>query len=297
LKCIAFDTDGELGLALVPGDREVNEFALARAVAPRSMRLYGDEDFAAHPDLPKGYIGPHFPGAAVVVADSSVEGPRGWVTGSNRVDHHVRNAVLGRDFNVDIWADLVTIVSGDACPNCGSSLSVNRGIEVGHVFQIGTKYSEVFDAKYVDEHGEERPIYVGSYGIGISRVVTAVVEEYHDENGIAWPVAITPYDVHLVSLPGRGDAAAEVLTAADRCYEELNAAGVSVLYDDRDASPGVKFADADLIGMPVQLVIGAKGLGRGIVECKVRASGERSDLPIADVVAEVRRVLDGCRRP
>jgi prolyl-tRNA synthetase len=285
LKCIAFDADGELGLALVPGDREVNEYALARAVAPRKVRLYNDDDFAAHPELPKGYIGPHFPGATFVVADMAIEEPRGWVTGANKVDHHVRNAVLGRDFSVDVWAPLVTVVDGDPCPNCSAPLSIDRGIEVGHVFQFGTKYSEPLDARYTDEAGDEHLIYSGSYGIGISRIVAAAIEEHHDEHGIAWPVPLAPFDVHLVSLPGRGEAAASVLEAANGLYDALVAAGVDVLYDDREASPGVKFADADLIGVPIQLVVGAKGLGRGIVERKDRATGERSELPLDNVVA------------
>ncbi|MDQ1521500.1 MAG: prolyl-tRNA synthetase [Actinomycetota bacterium] len=288
LKSMVFDADGELGIALVPGDREVNEYALARAVAPRKVRLYGDDDFKAHPELPKGYIGPHYPGAAVVVADYSVaQRPEGWVTGANRLDYHTRNAVLGRDFSVDVWAPLVTIVPGDACPSCGEPLSVDRGIEVGHVFQLGTKYADAMGARYVDDEGNEHPIVMGSYGIGVSRVLAAIVEEYHDKDGITWPAMLAPYDVHLIVLPGRGDAAAGVVQAADRIYEELSNAGRSVLYDDREASPGVKFADADLLGMPVQLVVGAKGLARGVVERKVRATGERSELPMDSVVKSV----------
>jgi prolyl-tRNA synthetase len=288
LKSMVFDADGELGIALVPGDREVNEYALARAVAPRKVRLYGDDDFNAHPELPKGYIGPHYPGAAVVVADYSVAlRPEGWVTGANRLDYHTRNAVLGRDFSVDVWAPLVTIVPGDACPSCGEPLSVDRGIEVGHVFQLGTKYADAMGARYVDDEGNEHPIVMGSYGIGVSRVLAAIVEEYHDKDGITWPAMLAPYDVHLIVLPGRGDAAAGVVQAADRIYEELSNAGRSVLYDDREASPGVKFADADLLGMPVQLVVGAKGLARGVVERKSRVTGERSELPIDSVVNDV----------
>jgi prolyl-tRNA synthetase len=284
LKCIAFDVDGDLGLALVPGDREVNEHALAAALAPRSVRLYGDDDFAARPDLPKGYIGPHFPGTKVVVADHSVAAGHGWVTGANESDHHVRHAVLGRDFAVDVWADLVTIVPGDPCPRCANPLSVDRGIEVGHVFQLGTKYSEALDARFTDEHGAQHPMLMGCYGIGISRVVAAVVEEHHDEHGIAWPANLAPYDVHLVAVPGRGEQAGAVAGAAERLYSELTGRGLAVLFDDRDVSPGVKFADADLLGMPVQVVVGAKGVARGVVERKVRASGERDELPIADAV-------------
>jgi len=284
LKCIAFDIDGDVGLALVPGDREVNEFALAAALAPKSVRLFTDADFDAHPELVKGFIGPDFSGAVVVVADPAIAAPIGWVTGANERDHHVRRAVLGRDFHVDVWADLVTIVSGDACPRCLEPLSVDRGIEVGHVFQIGTKYSVALGAYYTDEHGVQHPMVMGCYGIGVTRVVAAVVEEHHDEHGIAWPAALAPYDVHLVVVPGRGEPAAEVWSQAERLYEELGARGVDVLYDDRSVSPGVKFADADLIGIPTQIVVGAKGLAKGIVERKDRATGTRDEVPVGEIV-------------
>ncbi len=282
LKCIAFDVDGEMGLALVPGDREVNPFALNQALAGRKVRLWEDADFDAHPDVPKGYIGPHFPGATVRVADPAVGIPNtdGWVTGANKVDHHVRHAVLGRDFDVDTFADLVTVVTGDPCPRCGSPLSVDRGIEVGHTFQLGTKYSVALGADYTDETGQQHPMAMGCYGIGVSRVVAAVVEEHHDDAGLMWPAALAPYQIHLVSLPGKGEAAPEVRAAADRLYDELCAAGVEVLYDDRDQSPGVKFADADLLGVPTQLVLGAKGLARGVVERKDRHSGERDEVAL-----------------
>jgi prolyl-tRNA synthetase len=283
LKSIAFDVDGKLGLAIVPGDREVNEYALAGAFSPKPVRLYGDEDFAAHPELPKGYIGPHYTEASVVVADPSVKAGTAWVTGANRVDHHVRNAVLGRDFDVEVWADIVSVAPGDPCPRCGNPLSIDRGIEVGHVFQLGTKYSEALDARYTDEKGEQHPMVMGSYGIGVSRVLAAVAEEYHDEHGLAWPAALAPYAVHLIVVPGRGDQAAAVIAEAERVYEELRARGIDVLFDDRDASPGVKFADADLVGVPVQLVVGAKGVGRGVVERKVRGTGVRDELPLHDL--------------
>ncbi|MGH8974366.1 MAG: proline--tRNA ligase [Acidimicrobiia bacterium] len=285
LKCIAFDSGGALGLALVPGDREVNPYALNRALGGRQARLWDDTDFDARPDVPRGYIGPHFPGTAMVVADPAVvaEPGRGWVTGANRVDHHVRNAVAGRDFQVSAVADLATVVTGDPCPRCGGSLSVDRGIEVGHTFQLGTKYSKAMGAQYRDAQGEEHPMVMGCYGIGVSRVVAAVVEEHHDDAGLRWPDNLAPYDIHLISLPGKGEAAPEVVAAADRLYETLTGAGKAVIYDDRDASPGVKFADADLLGMPVQLVLGGKGLARGVVERKVRATGERDEIPLEDV--------------
>ncbi len=287
LKCMAFDVDGELGLALVPGDREVNEFAVAHALAPRKVRIFDDADFDRHPELPKGYIGPHHPQVAVVVADPAVAARAEWVTGANSVDQHVRHASPGRDFAVTEWAPIVTIVSGDPCPRCGNALSVDRGIEVGQVFQLGTKYSNALGAFYTDEHGAQHPMVMGCYGIGVSRVIAAIVEEHHDDHGIAWPQSVAPYQVHLVALPGKGEGAAAVRQAADDLYEQLRAARLDVLYDDREQSPGVKFADADLLGMPVQLTVGAKGLARGVVERKVRATGERDDLALADVLGAV----------
>ncbi len=282
LKSLAFESDGRLGLALLPGDRELNEFALARALAPAPVRLLDDDDFAARPSLPRGFIGPHHPDVELVVADPSVTGRDEWVTGANRPDLHVRHAVLDRDFRVGRFAELVSIVTGDPCPQCGSDLSVDRGIEVGQVFQLGTKYSEALGAHYTDDAGEKHPMVMGCYGIGVSRVVAAVVEEHHDEHGMAWPAALAPFDVHIVVMPGE-----EPTAAAEALYRELRAAGTEVLLDDRDARAGVKFADADLIGVPVQLVVGAKGLARGVVERKVRATGERDEIPIDEVVAAV----------
>ncbi len=288
LKSFAFDAGGEMGLALVPGDREVNEFALARAIAPKKLRVYDETDFAAHPELPKGYIGPHHSSVKIVVADPSIRADHGWVTGANEIDHHTTDMWCDRDFSVGVWADIATIASGDACPECGNALSVDRGIEVGQVFEIGTKYSTALGATYVDADGQTHPMVMGCYGIGISRTVAAIIEEHHDELGIAWPKSVAPFDIHLLALSGKGAAAETVKATADALYAELKAAGVDVLYDDREASPGVKFADADLIGIPVQLTVGAKGLGRGIVERKQRATGERDEIELADVVSTVR---------
>ncbi len=288
LKSFVFDVDGEMGLALVPGDREVNEVALALALAPRAVRVYDDADFLRHPELPKGYIGPHHPSVTTVIADPSIHAGHGWVTGANEIDHHTAHMWFDRDFRVDIWADIATIVSGDRCPECGEELSVDRGIEVGQVFEIGTKYSAALGATYLDAQGQSHPMVMGTYGIGISRTVAAITEEHHDDRGLAWPHNVAPFDIHLVALLGKGDAAVPVRAAADTLYEELRAAGFDVLYDDREASPGVKFADADLLGMPMQLTVGAKGLARGVVERKMRASGDRDELELAAVIAALR---------
>lgn len=293
LKCIAFDIDGDLGLAVIPGDREVNEYALIQALAPRSVRLFDDEDFVAHPDVFKGYLGPDFSGASIVVADSAVAEGTSWITGANAVDQHRRNVCVGRDFLVSQWIDLAVAANGDPCPRCGEPLSVDRGIEIGHVFQLGTKYSEALEANYVDESGTPQPMIMGCYGIGVSRIVSAVVEEHHDENGICWPAALAPYDVHLVVLPGRAKTpeqialSEEVERAGEELYRVMTEAGISVLFDDRDVSPGVKFADADLLGMPVRLTLGAKGFARGVVERLDRATGEERELALTDDILSV----------
>ncbi len=291
LKTIAFEVTDErgsrLGAALVPGDRDVSEPALAQALAPAKVRLLEEEDFAARPDLPRGYLGPHHPALDVLVADPSVAADHGWVTGANEADRHVRDAVLGRDFTVERFADLVVVVPGDPCPRCGSALAVDRGIEVGHVFQLGPKYAEALDARYQDDAGDQHPMVMGCYGIGVSRIVAAVAEEHHDDAGLAWPAALAPFAVHLLALPGRGDAAEAVRDAAETLFAGLGAAGVEVLYDDRDASPGVKFADADLLGIPVRLTVGAKGLARGVAERRRRASGDEDEVPLDDVVGAI----------
>ena len=187
-----------------------------RVRAAPTVRLYTDADFAAHPEIPKGYIGPDFAGAARVIADSSIRAPHGWVTGANRVDHHDRNVVLDRDFTPTDWAEIAIVEPGDPCPSCGSALRIDRGIEVGHVFQLGDKYSKALGATYTDDAGDEHPMVMGCYGIGVSRILSAIVEEHHDEHGIAWPAAVAPYQVHIVALPGRGDAAAAVTAGGRR---------------------------------------------------------------------------------
>jgi prolyl-tRNA synthetase len=282
LKAIAFEVDGDLGLAIVPGNREVNEFALDALFPGQTVGLLTDTDFAARPDLPKGYIGPDFAGAKHVVADSSVRAPHPWITGANRIDHHVRGSVLGRDFTPTAWAEIAVVEPGDACPSCGAALRIDRGIEVGHVFQLGTKYTDALGGHYTDENGEQHPMIMGCYGIGVSRIVTAVAEEFHDEHGLAWPLSLAPFRVHVIAMPGDQSVAA----AAKLC-DELAAAGVDVLVDDREGRPGVKFADADLVGMPMQLIVGSKGIAKGIVERKWRATGERDELPLETAVATI----------
>jgi prolyl-tRNA synthetase len=281
LKCIALvdetggdEDDGAVVVALVPGDREVR--------VPKGHRTFGDADFERHPYLVKGYIGPMQLQAhdVRVVADPLVGTPRTWVTGANKADHHVTGATLGRDFTVDAWLPLATVAPGDPCPRCASPLELVRSVEAGHTFQLGLTYSRKIDgATFLDEDGKEQPFWMGCYGIGVSRLPAVIAEEHHDDHGLAWPPEVAPFDLHLVALGG--NRAPEVAAAADALYAELTAAGLAVLYDDRpDVSPGVKFADADLLGMPTQLVVGAKGLARGVVERKDRATGARDEVPV-----------------
>src|SRR5688500_463334 len=282
LKCIALRDDaGNVTVALVPGDREVR--------VPHGLVPFTDGDFEAHPDLAKGYIGPMGLQAmgVRVLADYSVAVDRTWVTGANRPDHHVTGAKLERDFTVDEWASIASLADGDPCPRCSGTLELVRAVEAGHTFQLGLTYSrKISGATFLDEDGKEQPYWMGCYGIGISRAPAVVAEEHHDDAGLMWPEEVAPYRVHLLALGA--NRSPEVGEAADRLYLALQDAGVSVLYDDRDLSPGVKFADADLLGMPVQLVVGAKGLARAIVERKDRRTGERDELPLEGAVAALR---------
>ena len=279
LKCIALaDADGKPVVVLVPGDRDVR--------VPAGMRPFEDDDFAEHPELVKGYIGPMgLREAGIrVLADFAVRAGGPWVTGANKADHHVSGATLGRDFTVAEWGSFAAVAAGDPCPRCGSPLELVQSVEAGHTFQLGLTYSnKVPGATFTDEAGAEHPYWMGCYGIGISRAPAVIAEEHHDEAGLRWPAEVAPFRAHLLSLGG--GRSPEVVEAADRLYDELVAAGVSVLYDDRDASPGVKFADADLLGMPTQLIVGANGLARGIVERKDRRTGDRDDVALGDVVS------------
>lgn len=277
LKCIAaVAADGSPAVILVPGDRE--------ARLPGNWRPFDDADFAAHPHLVKGYIGPMGLTArgVRVVADQSVQRPRTWVTGANRADHHVTGCTLGRDFTVDEWGSYVVAVEGDPCPRCGAALGRQRAVEAGHTFQFGPRYAKcVPGATFLDTSGTERPFWMGSYGIGVTRLLAVVAEQHHDDAGLSWPSELAPYDVHLLALGA--DRNEDVASAAEDLYARLTAAGRSVLYDDRSVSAGVKFADADLIGCPTQLIVGGRGLAGGVVERKERRSGARDQVPLANL--------------
>ncbi|MCX9191297.1 proline--tRNA ligase [Carbonactinospora thermoautotrophica] len=272
----------------VPGDREVDFKRLEAALAPATVEIFEGEDFEARPDLVRGYIGPQgLPERGVrYLADPRVAVGTSWITGANRKDYHAIDVVCGRDFQVDEYVDVAEIRSGDPCPECGSPLSIDRGIEIGHIFQLGRKYCEAFELDVLGPDGKPIRVTMGSYGIGVSRAVAAIAEQTFDELGLCWPREVSPADVHLVAT-GKDNQ----IEVALRLAEQLSAAGVRVIVDDRaGVSPGVKFKDAELIGVPTIAVVG-KGLADGVVEIRDRASGERENVPLEDVVTRIREVV------
>ena len=282
--------EGGLVFFCVPGDRELNPVKADWAVP--GVELLDESDFDAY-GIPKGSLGPvDPPTGTTVVADASLQDDVAWGVGANENDYHLIYAQPGRDFQVETWADLVLARPGDTCPVCGGMLQGARGIEVSQVFQLGTRYSEAMGATFMAEDGSEQPFLMGSYGVGVTRSVAAVIEQHNDEAGIRWPISVAPLEVAVVPLAVGDD---EVWPVAERIFDELADAGVEVIIDDRDERPGVKFADADLIGWPLQVVVGKKGLANGVAEVKVRATGERSEAPLDDVVNAIVAVLNDAK--
>jgi len=277
--------DGRLVYFCVPGDRELNPIK-AEWAAP-GVTLLEEEDFASY-KIPKGSLGPVTPpDGTVVIGDSSLLTDAAWGVGANESDYHIVDAQPGRDFEVAQWADLVVAAPGDTCPECGGTLKGARGIEVSQVFQLGTRYSESMDATFSDEDGVEKPFLMGCYGVGVSRSLAAVIEQNYDDAGVAWPMTVAPLEVAVLPLMGEG----EVFETGERIWKALADAGVETLLDDRDERAGVKFADADLIGWPLQVVVGKRGLAEGVVEVKDRATGERETVPLDEVVAYVVKAV------
>jgi prolyl-tRNA synthetase len=279
LKCILFRAGDGVVAALAPGDREINEVKLERRLFPTPVRPFEDADFASG-GYAKGFVGPQgFGEDVLVLADETVRGGANWITGANAADVHVTGANTPRDFRVDEYLDLSQIREGDPCPNDGAPLRIGRSIVVGHIYELGTRYSEPLQARFVDEDGTEQHYRMGCYGLGIERTMAAAVEQFHDDAGIRLPKVLAPFEV-VVIVANRDDE--RVVSEADRIHSELSDLGIEVAIDDREETAGVKFADADLIGYPVQLVVGKRGVGAGTVDLKLRATGERSQAPLAD---------------
>jgi prolyl-tRNA synthetase len=277
----------------VPGDREVDPKRLEATLYPAEFRPFGEEDFAQHPDLVKGYIGPGVlgekgaSGIRYLVDPRVVEGTR-WVTGADEPGRHVLDLVVGRDFTPDGTIEAAEVRAGDPCPRGDGILEAARGIEMGHIFQLGRKFADALGLQVLDENGKLVTVTMGSYGIGPSRAVAAIAENTLDDIGLCWPRAVAPADVHLVAAGKDG----EVFEVADRLAEELSARGVEVLYDDRTGkvSPGVKFKDAELIGVPTIVTIG-RGLADGVVEVRDRATGERTDVPVGEATDRIAALV------
>lgn len=297
LKCVVVmltHIDGSQTPLVVglPGDRELDVKRLETAVHPATVRPFEEADFAKTPALVKGFIGPEAlgeesaSGIRFVVDPRVVAGTR-WIAGANKVDHHVYDLVAERDFKWDGIADAAQIREGDLCSACGSPLNIARGIEIGHIFQLGRKYAEALDLKVLDENGKLVTVTMGSYGIGVSRAVAAIAEQSHDDKGMIWPREIAPADVHILAT-GKDD---EVFAKADEIATELEALGVRVLFDDRKGvSPGVKFNDSELLGIPTIVVVG-KGLADGVVELRDRVTGNQENIAVADAVSHIHQVV------
>ena len=270
VKTLVYVADGKPIMVCVPGDRDVNEVKLKRLVGAKSLALADARTVEEVTGAPVGFAGPVKPAKVdvPVYADQALEGARGVVVGANAADAHLRNVDLARDAHISCFADLVIAKEGDICAKCGKPLAIKRGIEVGQVFKLGTKYSAAFNAVYKNDKLEEKVMIMGCYGVGVSRTLQAVIEQSHDKDGIVWPASVAPYQVVIENLDPDKD---DVTKVADELEAELEARGVDVLVDDRSERPGVKFKDADLIGFPVRAVVGAKGLANGGVEVKLRS--------------------------
>ncbi len=291
----------KLVMAILRGDMELNETKLANAVAAKELRPATEEEIAASGAV-AGFASPIGLRGLIVAVDDLIPSSSNLVAGANRTDYHLRNVNYGRDYRADIVADLCAARQGDLCPDCGGELRAERGVEVGNIFKLGTWYSEAMGCLFQDQNGEMKPVIMGSYGIGVGRLLGCVAEQHHDEQGLIWPVSIAPYQVHLVLLRGKEGSQPE--EAAERLYTELQAAGIEVLYDDRDESPGVKFNDADLIGLPLRITVAPRSLQAGGCEFKRRDSAgrevvalENALLRAAEILAELQAGIDKAVAP
>ena len=291
VKTLIVDADGELVMALVRGDHELNEVALKRLLGAVHVEFADEERVGKAMKAPVGSLGPcKIPEGAVtkVVADLALQGRVNLVVGANKKGHHLTGVSLERDCAIEAYATLRMAQEGDPCPRCEGKLRSFKGIEVGHVFYLGTKYSEAMGCTVLDEQGTATPVEMGCYGIGVSRVMAAAIEQHHDKDGICWPVSLAPFQVHILTLQPN---VPEVVACAEELYEACLKAGVEVLYDDRDTRAGGKFKDADLMGVPVRVAIGGRGVKEGVVEVKNRREEQPTKVAITEVLADVQARL------
>ena len=287
VKTLILVADEKPVAVLIRGDHELNEVKLQRHLHAESLEMAPPEITEQVTRAPVGFAGPM--GLSVrIIADHAIGGMHNFIVGGNARDLHLVNVNLGRDFEVDEFADIRNAQPGDPCPECEGALTLSRGIEVGHIFKLGTKYSESMAANYLDEAGELRPIVMGCYGIGIGRTAAASIEQNNDKNGIIWPIPLAPFTVILTTIRPEG----EVLETSEKLYQDLLNAGVEVLYDDRDERPGVKFKDADLIGIPIRLTVGQKALAEGCVELKLRTEKDFEKVPTDQIIERIKGIIE-----
>ncbi|MEW6553219.1 MAG: proline--tRNA ligase [Actinomycetota bacterium] len=293
IKCLMFLVDDEAVAVLVPGDREAGEVKLERALGTGEFRLFNEEDWQRFPQYLQGFVGPVGLEVSRIVADEALRGAGGMACGANERDYHLTDVDEGRDFEVSLFADVTTARDGDACPGCGGAMKVEAGIEVGQVFQLGLKYSQPLHCFFDDEEGNSRPMVMGTYGIGVTRLMAAVIEQNHDERGMIWPAAVAPALLHILPLNyEREDRRA----AAEYLYERCAERGLEVLLDDREESAGVKFAEADLIGLPYRAVIGKGYDDDGTIELQFRATGEKRRIDADEMIALLEETVVALRK-
>ncbi|MCH9038601.1 MAG: proline--tRNA ligase [Chloroflexi bacterium] len=289
LKAVFYSADGEVVFVVIRGDLEVNEVKLNNALGGVAELRLATPDEVRAKGLVAGSASPIGLDGIRIIADDSINMGSNFVVGANRQDYHLRNSNHPRDFKADVITDIALAEEGFGCPLCGEPLTTRRGIEVGHVFKLGTRYSEVAGAYFPDQNDVQRPIIMGCYGIGVGRLLGAAIEQHHDDKGMILPTPLAPYDVSLIGLNVENP---DVANAAEDLYGRLTQAGIDVLYDDRSESPGVKFNDADLLGLPVRLVVSPRNLKQNVVEVKRRSQSEAVTVPPDEVVAKVRELLE-----
>ena len=278
IKTLILYSDGEMVAALVRGDHELNEIKLKNLLGAEQVELADPQNVAEVTGAPMGFAGPV--GLKVrMIADHAIKGMRNFVTGGNRQDLHLLNVNMERDFQVDLFGDLRMVTPEDSCPRCGEDIRFGRGIEVGHIFKLGTKYSKAMRAVFLDEKGSEKLIVMGCYGIGVGRTVAAAIEQNHDRDGIIFPISIAPFEVVILPLQMHKK---KVVEAAEKIYRELSDEGLDVLIDDRDVRAGIKFNDADLLGTPIRVMVGMRNLKEGQAEIRMRSESESAIIPIQD---------------
>jgi prolyl-tRNA synthetase len=289
-KSVVYIVDDKPVLIFMRGNDELNETKLQTIFKTNNLRPATSDELFDITGANHGSIGPiNLKTKIRVIADNLLKGANGLVSGANKDAYHFKNIDFDRDCNIDEFYDLRTVAEGEPCPNCGEKLRVVKAIELGHIFKLGTKYSEALGANFLDSEGNEHPIIMGSYGIGVERILACVIEQHSDDNGIKWSKTLAPYFVHIITLsPNKFE---QVKNFADSLYDELNKAGISTLYDDTDDSAGVKFNNADLMGMPVQIIIGNKNISSGQVEIKNRETGERFTVKIDEINDKLKEIL------